>query len=161
MGKIEGYNSMAALGAAFSRGQEARRDQELGNEVPGPILIHAAAKDPLFGISAMTDEAWEKVLLSFGLYETFNRFERFPTGAIIGAAILTDCKLIDQAYHDFTKDLCPEEFLYGDFTVGRYAWRLEKPVLFKNPVPAAGKQRLWEYNGELEEVPQYGKEEKQ
>lgn len=111
----------------------------------GPILIHAAKKDPLFGISAMTDEAWEKVLLSFGLYEAFNRFERFPAGAIIGKAILTDCKLIDQTYHDFIKDLCPEEYLYGDFTVGRYAWRLEEPVLFKKPIPASGRQRLWNW----------------
>lgn len=145
----------------LAEGKKHDETRSWATKYRGPILIHAAAKDPLFGISTMTDEAWEKVLLSFGLYEEFNRFERFPTGAIIGAAILTDCKLIDQAYHDFTKDLCPEEFLYGDFTVGRYAWRLEQPVLFKNPVPAAGKQRLWEYNGELEEVPQYGKEEKQ
>ena len=56
----------------------------------GEILIHAAKKDPIFGISQMPDDGWEKALLSFGLYEAFNRFERFPTGAIIGAAILTD-----------------------------------------------------------------------
>ena len=161
MGKIEGYNSMATLGAAISRGQETRRDQELGDEVPRADIDPRSGKGSTFRHKHHTDEAWEKVLLSFGLYEEFNRFECFPTGAIIGAAILADCKLIDQAYHDFIKNLCPEEFLYGDFTVGRYAWRLEQPVLFKNPIPAAGKQRLWEYNGELEEVPQYGKEEKQ
>jgi len=69
---------------------------------------------------------------------------------------LTDCKLIDQEYHDFIKELCPEEFLYGDFTVGRYAWRLEKPQLFKTPIPTPGKQGLWNFgenvrirNGEL------------
>ena len=84
-----------------------------------------------------------------------NRY--FRTGAIIGTAILTDCKLIDQAYHDFIKELCPEEFRFGDFTVGRYAWRLERPQLFKNPIPASGKQGLWNFgenvrirNGELE-----------
>lgn len=39
MGKIEGYNSMAALGAAISRGQETRRDQELGDEVPRAVIM--------------------------------------------------------------------------------------------------------------------------
>ena len=97
----------------------------------------------------MPDEGWEKALLSFGLYEEFNRFERFPTGAIIGKAILRDCKLIDQEYHDFIKELCPEEFLYGDFTVGRYAWRLEEPEIFKNPIPASGKQGLWNFDGSI------------
>lgn len=86
-----------------------------------------------------------------------SRIDKLQTGAIIGSAILTDCKLIDQEYHDFIKELCPEEFLYGDFTVGRYAWRLEKPQLFKNPIPASGKQGLWNFgenvrirNGKLE-----------
>ena len=115
----------------------------------GEILIHAAKKDPLFGICQMPDEGWEKALLSFGLHEAFNRFERFPTGVIIGKAILRDCKLIDQEYHDFIKELCPEEFLYGDFTVGRYAWRLEEPEIFKNPIPASGKQGLWNFDGSI------------
>lgn len=122
----------------------------------GEILIHAAKKDPLVGICQMPDEAWGEALLDFKLHKSFNRFEKFPTGSIIGTAILTDCKLIDQEYHDFIKELCPKEFLYGDFTVGRYAWRIERPQLFKNPIPAAGKQGLWNFgesiwirNGEL------------
>ncbi len=115
----------------------------------GEILIHAAKKDPIWGISVMPDEAWEKALLSFGLYESFNRFEKFPTGVIIGKAKLTDCKLIDESYYQLTKDLCPEEFAYGDFTPGRWAWVFEDPEIFENPVPAAGKQGLWSWDGSI------------
>lgn len=123
----------------------------------GPILIHAAAKPYSQIERLMTTEARKKIRDTLGL-GFIDWKEKIPTGVIIGSAILTDCKLIDQAYHDFTRDFCPEEYLYGDFTVGRYAWRLEEPVLFKNPIPASGKQRLWEYNGLLEEV-QHGKTE--
>lgn len=115
----------------------------------GGILIHAAKKDPLWGISQIPDEGWEKALLSLGLYEAFNRFERFPIGVIIGKATLTNCILIDQAYHDHIKRYCPEEILYGDFTVGRYAWLLERPQLFKDPIPASGKQGLWNWEMEI------------
>ena len=66
-------------------------------------------------------------------------------GAIIGKAILVDCKLIDEGYRDFVETMCPAEFAFGDFTVGRYAWRLEQPVLFKKPIPVAGKQGLWNF----------------
>ena len=32
------------------------------------------------------------------------------------------------------------------------SWRMEKPVLFKEPIPAAGKQGLWNWDGELPEL---------
>lgn len=124
----------------------------------GEILIHAAKKEfhevaPLMTIEAYAALEAELFRRNMNLMDR-NRY--FHTGAIIGTAILTDCKLIDQEYHDFIKELCPEEFLYGDFTVGRYAWRLEKPQLFKTPIPTPGKQGLWNFgedvrirNGEL------------
>lgn len=93
-------------------------------------------------------ESRKKIRDTLGL-GFINWREKIPTGVIIGKAILTDCKLIDQTYHDFIKELCPEEFLYGDFTVGRYAWRLEEPEIFKNPIPASGKQSLWNFDGSI------------
>lgn len=117
----------------------------------GEILIHSAKKEfhevaPLMTIEAYAALEAELFRRRMNLMDR-NRY--FHTGAIIGTAILTDCKLIDQEYHDFIKELCPEEFLYGDFTVGRYAWRLEEPEIFKNPIPASGKQGLWNFDGSI------------
>ena len=118
----------------------------------GEILIHAAKSDHS-GILLHIPMNELKYFQEAGIT---SRIDKLQTGAIIGAAILTDCKLIDQTYHDFIKEFCPEEFLYGDFTVGRYAWRFEKPQLFKTPIPVSGKQGLWNFgenvqirNGEL------------
>lgn len=111
----------------------------------GEILIYAAEKD-----SEISHAARKNVLRSFRCRKLYNRFGGFPTRAIIGTAILTDCKLIDQAYHDFTEWLCPEEYLYGDFTVGRYAWRLEKPRLFKKPIPAYGRPGLGDFGEDVQ-----------
>lgn len=121
-------------------------------------MIHAAKKEFHEVAPLMTIEAYAAldVELFRRRMNLMDRNRYFHTGAIIGTAILTDCKLIDQEYHDFIKELCPEEFLYGDFTVGRYAWRLEKPQLFKTPIPTPGKQGFWNFgedvrirNGEL------------
>lgn len=116
----------------------------------GEILLHAGKKDPLWGISMMTDEAWEKAMLALGLYEEFNRFERFPTGAIIGKANLVNCLQIDELTAALIKEQHPDEYEFGDFTPGRYAWVMTDPVLFDKPIPASGKQGLWNWEGEIE-----------
>ncbi|MCM1189835.1 MAG: ASCH domain-containing protein [bacterium] len=115
----------------------------------GEILIHAGKKDPLWGISMMTDDAWEKVLFAFGLYDDFNRFEKFPPGAIIGKANLVNCVLIDRLTAELIFKQHPEEFAFGNFTPGRYAWVMEDAVLFDKPILASGKQGLWNWEGEL------------
>lgn len=115
----------------------------------GEILIHAAKK-PYSQIERrfMTAESRKLIRDTLGL-GFIDWKDRIPTGAIIGKAKLTDCKLIDEAYYQFTKDLCPEEFLYGDFTPGRYAWVFEEPELFKNPLPVSGRQGLWNWEGAI------------
>lgn len=112
----------------------------------GEILIHAGKKDhTLRGICQMTDEAWERVLLAFGLHNTFDRFEKFPTGAIIGKAKLVNCVQIDSLTAELIRKQHPDEYAFGDFTPGRYAWVMEDAVIFDNPIPASGKQGLWNY----------------
>lgn len=111
----------------------------------GEILIYATMKEPKISRVAM-----KSALRSLRCRKLYNRFVNFPTKAIIGTAVLTDCKLIDQAYHDFTEWLCPEEYLYGDFTIGGYAWRLEKPRLFKNPIPASGRLGLGDFGEDVQ-----------
>lgn len=109
----------------------------------GEVLIHAGKKDPLWGISAMGKEAWAKVLLAIGQYGDFNRFKLFPTGEIIGKATLVDCIQIDKQMAKRIKEQYLDEYAFGDFTPGRYAWLMQDAVLFEKPIPASGKQGLW------------------
>lgn len=109
----------------------------------GEIYIHAGKKDPLFGISSMTDEAWERALIALGQYEAFDRFERFPTGAVIGRADLVNCLRIDELTASLIKEQHPDEYAFGDFTPGRYAWVMENAAAFERPVLMPGKQGLW------------------
>lgn len=115
----------------------------------GEILIHAGKKDPLFGISDMTEDARERAFRSLGLYGMFNRFQKFPTGEILGKANLVNCLQIDEQMTTLLREQYPDEYAFGDFTPRRYAWIMENPILFDKVIPASGKQGLWNWEGEM------------
>lgn len=134
----------------LATGQKHNETRSWRTNYRGEILIHAAKTDPLRGICMMPDEAWEQALIALDLPEEFNRFEKFPTGAIIGKANLVDCFQIDEAYRRKLQRENPAELAFGDYSIGRYAWVMAEPVLFDKPIPASGKQGLWNWEGELE-----------
>lgn len=113
----------------------------------GELYIHASMKDPLFGISDMPDGAWHKALILLGLEESFDRFEKFPAGAIIGKVNLVNCLRIDELTAALIKEQNPDEYAFGDFTPGRYAWVMEDAVLLHDPVYIPGKLGLWNWEG--------------
>lgn len=62
-----------------------------------------------------------------------------PRGAILGAVFLTDCEPTPVSH----VIVAPEEYMLGDFTRGRFAWRTHHPAKFTDPVPCTGHQRIW------------------
>lgn len=93
--------------------------------------------------------------------EIMDLLNGFPTGSVVATARLIGCHKISFP-HGFPlpKDSTPYsykqgeryftpgtvEFALGDWTPGRYAWEFAdmKPI---PPVPAKGKQGLWEWDG--------------
>jgi hypothetical protein len=43
-------------------------------------------------------------------------------------------------------DISLQEKALGDYTPGRWAWRLEDPVRFITPVPVKGAQGIWSWD---------------
>lgn len=78
-------------------------------------------------------------------------FKNFQPGEILGKAILADCVLIDKEIAALIKEQRPDEYAFGDFTPGRYAWVMENPVAFDKPIPARGKQGLWNWEGDVQD----------
>lgn len=112
----------------------------------GPLLIHAgkSVDNDICKIHPFTD-----VLVNHGII-----FQQdMPRGIIIAKCELVDCQKIIEV-----DDLCGaitesnlfvdgNEYLFGDFTPGRYAWILDNIEMLKEPIPAKGKLSLWEYVG--------------
>ena len=65
-----------------------------------------------------------------------------PRGAIIATGELVDCIEITPS---FAASLSQDERDLGHFAPGRYAWKLADVHLLPDPVPAKGKQGLWNW----------------
>lgn len=144
----------------------------------GPIAIHAAKKDiykimgdlPFDVVSGVFAAFYQAYKIESGS----QKLMEVTQGHIIATAELVDCLYIvnhpgtniDRAKHiligaesmtrdkhhpDFGKYIVPteQEMLFGDWTPGRYAWELTNVKMLPEPVPVKGKQRLWEFEGEL------------
>lgn len=69
--------------------------------------------------------------------------EELPMGCILGSVVVHSCEMMDD---ELIEGITSEERAFGDYAVGRYAWRLRYPVAFDRPVTARGAQGLWEWN---------------
>lgn len=114
----------------------------------GEILIHAAKK-PYSQVELMIPREDRKLIENALRLKYIDWKERVPTSVIVGKANLVNCVLIDETTSELIKEQHPDEYAFGDFTPGRYAWVMESPVLFKEPIPTKGKQGLWNWEGEV------------
>ena len=64
-----------------------------------------------------------------------------PLGAVLATCVLEECVP--------TELVCPSEpeCFFGNFTHGRWAWRLVNVRRLREPVPARGAQGLWDWEG--------------
>lgn len=116
----------------------------------GKILIHAGKK-PYSQVEPLIPAGDRKRIRETLRLGYIDWRDRIPTGAIIGIANLVNCVAIDEKMERVIQKQYPDEYAFGDFTAGRYAWVMEDPVLFEKPIPAKGKQGLWNYEGALDD----------
>ncbi|MHA6532361.1 ASCH domain-containing protein [Paenibacillus sp. BAC0078] len=102
----------------------------------GELAIHAGK-----GIdkSVCRQEPYKSVLARHGFTA-----DNLPAGAIIATCRLTGC-------HEVTSENAVEgwpggnEYIFGDYAEGRFAWKLEGAALLANPIPAKGRLSFWEH----------------
>ena len=126
----------------------------------GPIAIHAGLSfdncfEEQFGLAA---HAALKAMLP-----GFTYMHELPRGYIIAVAELIDVwrvhvhkpgsstsriiKTYDEHFVTGEREITDTEFLFGDFSLGRYAWEFANMQMLDKPIPAKGKQGLWNWEG--------------
>lgn len=65
-------------------------------------------------------------------------------GNIICKCRLVDCIYMDQEFLDMIQ-IDKQEFLCGEYSLGRYAWILEDVEILEKPIPAKGHLNIWNY----------------
>lgn len=141
----------------------------------GPLAIHAAARRPPHGgmLGDWYAEPWwyaprhvedcccedgeidvpcaRRSRPSWVMTDREARRVDLPLGAVVATCTLVEVVAIGERPNGGWRteggrfwNLCGQE-PYGDFTPGRYAWLLQDIELLAEPVPARGRQRLWEW----------------
>lgn len=99
----------------------------------GPLVIHAG--QTCEGIKLCDGEpAIERILNQAGY-----SLNSLPLGVIICTAHLTDVLTTDETVRRGLSDP------FGDYSPGRFAWHLTDIRPLQPPVPAIGRQGLWEW----------------
>lgn len=102
----------------------------------GRILIHASKAKNKEAMRLCSEEPFYSVI--GGLYG----FYKLPFGAIIGEVTVEDTFSTISVESQIRKT---NEWYYGDYSPGRYAWKLTSPIKFELPIPAKGSLSIWEY----------------
>lgn len=102
----------------------------------GPLAIHAAKKIP-------GDIVFQEPLYSALIPLHNGDGIMFPGHCILAICNLVDCVKITP---EFVVGLSTEGRVFGDYTPGRYAWVLEDVHRLKEPIPAKGRQRIWNWD---------------
>lgn len=107
------------------------RHWPLPKNIKGPIAIHAAKK-----VVRVTDPYFDKALLERNL-----SYSDLPTGFILCYFDTVECiKANENNIPDY-----PER-AFGDYTPGRYMWKMDGLNILPWPVMIQGKQGIWNWN---------------
>ncbi len=120
----------------------------------GPILIHAAKKWTKNQKALLNQEPFVRPMSDAWYHYGLGTADKPPIGSIIGVADLVECYRVMKDCHGcpylFPSPVGPEthmeplptgdELAFGDFTTGRYAWKLANPRRFAKPIPYRGMQ---------------------
>lgn len=67
----------------------------------------------------------------------------FPLGVVMGTCELVNCLPTDPEEVDHRVNRV--EYPYGDYRPGRFMWITANMKPFENPIPAKGRQKLWNW----------------
>jgi activating signal cointegrator 1 len=68
------------------------------------------------------------------------KLEDMPNGYLLGSVLINTS---DPITEEDLEDITDEERLYGDWRIGRHAWRTRDPEMLNEPVPVSGQQGIW------------------
>ncbi len=63
-------------------------------------------------------------------------------GAILGTVVLASSEPVTQ---ELVNGMTRREWAFGFYEIGRWAWRLEDPIMFATPIVARGNLGFWEH----------------
>jgi hypothetical protein len=113
----------------------------------GPLAIHASKKQPKWCREIERESPFKGALYPNGNY----LYPWASCGCVVAVCVLDECYRIERSFdlpdrdYDPTRILARDEIAFGDYTLGRFMWMLKDIRKLDHPIPAKGKQGLWEW----------------
>lgn len=150
--KIEGEKMKALTiiqpwASLIALGEKKIETRSWRTKYRGPVLIHAGKS---VDHDICKTNPFSAALVDHGII-----FQQdMPTGVILARAEIVDCVEIGLgtdppnriAYLKNGKKVTGNEFSFGDYSPGRFAWILDNIQPLKEPIPAKGQLSLWEFD---------------
>jgi len=119
----------------------------------GPLAVHAAKSITRASDLVCFEEPFRSVLQEHGFLidRTYSDKSpgvelRFPVGVVIATCEIINCiPITEQVAYEIRKE-DSREYAFGDYTPGRFAWILSNIKPLPEPIPAIGRQGLWNFN---------------
>jgi len=103
----------------------------------GPLVIQAAKGFPGWAIDYCYDELFASALRQMGILHP----KDLPRGMVVGVVDLVGCLRTEQV----RASIGYQEVAFGDYSDGRWAWRLRNPRRLSAPIEAKGSLGLWQW----------------
>jgi activating signal cointegrator 1 len=126
----------------------------------GPIAIHASARWDRELAATCRTQPFMSVLFNAG-YRVQDGWLGFkgtvddyglPLGCIVGVARLAVCRPMsdDSGFiHKWVTCLDDTERCFGDYSAGRFGFRLDDARRLAKPIPLKGRMKIWELDAEV------------
>jgi hypothetical protein len=108
----------------------------------GDLAIHAAKKIIPFRELFRELSAKQRDFIMDQIVHVYGNYKDMPTGKIVAVTHLTDIFPADK----LACGLMNLEKACGDYSSGRFAWKLEGTMRLIEPVPTKGQQGLWNFD---------------
>ena len=129
----------------------------------GTIAIHASKTVPALVKKLCYEQPFISVLSA---HEIGPSMAGLAFGSVIGVCNLANVLYIaedglrDYQHKNVGKIIAPlptgNELAFGDYSPGRFAWKLEKVHRLEKPIPIKGRQGLWNWDAPDEVLSVYG-----
>lgn len=130
------------------------RSWEFRGKMPVVLAVHATAswnRDALF--LCRKNPFLSAVKEITGAEDLRRSIDALPLAAVLGLIRLTHCVRTDWLTPGTSATSFPQigtltetEREFGDFRPGRYCWITDKAVAFPEPIPARGRQMIWNWH---------------
>ena len=109
----------------------------------GPLAIHASLSHAGDDLIVGSVEPFASALARHGIARTLE----LPRGCVLAICVLEEVHEID---HAFASNFSDQEIAFGDWAAGRFAWMLGDVTRLAVPIPARGRQGLWDWTVDRE-----------